>query len=169
MRGRLKGLTVLEVAILSAVVLASAAFLASMFLQPKSYSSQPAVVAIYSTFVLGPQKTSAGTALSALQQCYQIANGLMVEKILSSNKPIILGNPRDTYAYALVIDVIQPGRIKGVAIYRYGTNELFTLISKPVDLPMGRYLLCVFSSTYYTNIKLELVGAKGLCVNCYAR
>ncbi|NPA85463.1 MAG: hypothetical protein GXO07_05630 [Crenarchaeota archaeon] len=161
-----RGIGTLEVALLTAAVMVSAALLGSIFLQPGAQRRPEPVVAIYGVTLLGPQYSGA-TPLSAAEQCAQVAEGLYGAGLLSKPEPLELGE--GGYAYAVVLRVLQPGVISGVKISSYAGSQLYKVVEERLNLAEGRYLLCLYTDRYYANAKIELLGATNLCVDCLAR
>jgi hypothetical protein len=154
--------------ILSAVVMISAAMLGSMFLRHPNQPASPAVVSVYSVSVVGPQYYGT-TAVSASQQCGQIAQALYSEGLVSKKTPLEIGNSTSKYAYVVVFGVLQPGVINGVKITAFAGGQLYKIVQKNLNLPVGRYVLCIYTDKYYFDAKIEFLGANTICVDCVAR
>jgi len=159
-----RGLTTLEVAVLSAIVMISAAILGSALLKAPRQPQSPAVVAIYGVTILGPQGT-----LTASQQCSEIASALYEEGLLSSKEPLEVGNSSSPYAYAILVRVLQPGVVNGIKVSALGSGELYKVVQSKLYLKAGRYLVCAYANKYYFEAKVEFLGASNLCVDCVAR
>ena len=159
-----RGLSTLEVVVLSAIVMVSAAILGSALLKAPRQPQNPAVVAIYGTMILGPQGT-----LTASQQCAEIASALYNAGLLSSKEPLEMGNPSSPYAYAILARVLQPGVVNGIKVGIPGTEGIRKVIQATLYLKAGRYLVCAYANKYYFGAKVEFLGASNLCIDCVAR
>ncbi|UXD22178.1 hypothetical protein IPA_02365 [Ignicoccus pacificus DSM 13166] len=152
-----RGLTTIEIGVLLMLTVTLAAILGSALLTPRKITTQEPILTIYEARLLDVNPGSYYLNMTA---------NMYAAKIIDDPKAIVFGNTTDPYVIVMVVDVLSPGNVKGYKIVDIERDEVVRVVSAERYLPQGRHVIYVFLPTIYTNVKVELLGAKVACVNC---